>query len=147
MAPPRYIPSDSILKKWLDEGLSHQDIVDRILEQDGVRVSKSSVAAAISRAGLSHRIRHDDYIPWSPIRADHATSYVLTMLRSAARRAHGETLPPELEARLDSWIKRLEENSVVVHYDADTAEGFLFVPRRPCDKGLIRLQESAHEAS
>lgn len=140
MAPPRFVPSDSILAKWKDEGLTVQQMVDRIREQDNVVVAPGTVYAALSRAGLTERIRYEDSIPWSPIRTDHVGAYPLVMLRLAARRAAGQTLPPVREAKLDAWIARMRQEGVVVHYEHDTADGWFYVPARPgIDTGLIRV--------
>lgn len=146
MAPPRYIPSDSILEKWLEEGLDHQAIVERIREQTGVTVSRSSVAAAISRAGLSNRVRYEEHIPWSPIRADHAAAYPLSMLRLAAREANGVKLTEDQQSRLDSWRQRLAREGAVVEYRYDSPDGWYYVPARPQDTGLIRIPDAAATA-
>lgn len=133
MPARRLIPSDSILEKWVDEGLSHQQIVDRILETENVVVTKSAVAAALSRAGLTRRVRYDTHIPWSPLRPDHARAYPLAMLRFLARRDAGLPLTADQSDRLDSWLKRLEEENAVVDYVYDSADGFIYRRRKPGD--------------
>ncbi len=139
MAPPRYVPSDSILEKWKADGLTVPEMIARIKKDSGIEVAPGTIYSALSRAGLSDRIRYEDFIPWSPIRADHSTAYPLVMLRLAARRAAGESLPPEREAKLDRWIARMKSDGVVVHYEHDTADGWFYVPARPgIDEGLVR---------
>lgn len=133
MPARRLIPSDSILEKWVDEGLSHQQIVDRILETENVVVTKSAVAAALSRAGLTRRVRYDTHIPWSPLRPDHARAYPLAMLRFLARRDAGLPLTADQSDRLDSWLKRLEEENAVVDYVYDSADGFIYRRRKSGD--------------
>jgi hypothetical protein len=133
MPAKRLLPSDSTLKKWVEEGLSHQDIVDRVLERENVVVSKSGVAAALSRAGLTNRIRYDTHVPWTPIRPDHARAYPLTMLRYLARRDAGEQLLPQTEERLNSWLERLREEDAVVDYDYNSAQGFIYRRRKKGD--------------
>jgi hypothetical protein len=141
MAAPRFVPSDSTLAKWRDEGLTAKQIVARIKERDGVEVAVGTIYAALSRAGLTEQIRYDDYIPWQ-VRPDHANAFPLVMLRLAARRADGQTLPAEREAKLDRWIARLEEEDAVVAYVRDSADGFHYVHRRPgIDTGLIRVPD------
>lgn len=139
MAPPRYIPSDSILANWRDEGLTASQMAARIKEQSGVDVATGSVYAALSRAGLTNQLRYDEWIPWSPIRADHVNAYPLLMLRLAARREAGHDLTELQNKKLDSWIDRLQDEGVVVHYEHDTADGWFYVPTREgIDTGLIR---------
>jgi hypothetical protein len=142
MAPPRFVPSDSILEKWRAQGMTVADMVARIKADSGVEVAPGTVYAALSRAGLTEQIRYDDFIPWSPIRADHSGAYPLVMLRLAARREAGQQLPPEREAKLDRWIARMKEQGVVIHYEHDTADGWFYVPARPgIDTGLIRVTQ------
>ena len=141
MAAPRFVPSDSTLAKWRDEGLTAQQIVARIKEREGVEVAVGTVYAALSRAGLSDRIRYQDYIPWR-VRSDHANAFPLIMLRLAARRSAGQVLPAEREAKLDRWIARLEQEDAVVAYVKDSPDGFYYVPRRHgIDTGLIRISD------
>ena len=64
MPAKRLLPSDSTLIKWQEEGLTHQDIVDRIRERDGIVVGRSTVAVAFSRMGMTNRIRYEDWLPW-----------------------------------------------------------------------------------
>lgn len=142
MAAPRFVPSDSILAKWRDEGLTAQQIVARIKEREGVEVAVGTVYAALSRAGLTDQIRYVDFIPWQ-VRSDHANAFPLVMLRLAARRDAGQTLPPEREAKLDRWIARLAAEDAVVAYVKNSADGFHYVPRRPgVDTGLIRVPDA-----
>lgn len=141
MGAPRFIPSDSILAKWRDEGLTAQQIVERIKEREGVEVAVGTVYAALSRAGLTDKVRYVDFVPWK-VRPDHANAFPLVMLRLAARRDAGQTLPEERQAKLDRWVARLQEEDAVVAYVRDSADGFHYVPRRHgIDTGLIRVPE------
>ena len=134
MAPPRFVPSDATLKKWLDEGLTHKQIQARIKEQDGVEVALGTISAAISRAGLTTMNRFDDLIP-RPVREDHQGAYPLVMLRLLGRRQQGETLTQDQANRLDSWTARLDAEDACVAYRHDTADGWVYVKRRKQDKG------------
>lgn len=139
MAPPRYLPSDSTLAKWVEEGLTARQIAERVERETGYRVARSTVAAALSRAGLTNQVRWSDFIPWSPVRADHANRYPAVMLRYAARRQNGLEISPDANKRLDAWIAKLKENNAVVTYSYESDEGFYYVPARPgIDTGLIR---------
>lgn len=139
MAPRRFTPSDSTLAKWREEGLTARQIAERIKEREDVEVALGTIYAALSRAGLTTNVRYSDWIPWSPIRPDHANAYPLLMLRLAARRAHSVELTESQSTKLDRWIERLETEGVVVHYEHDTADGWFYTPARPgVDTGLIR---------
>jgi len=139
MGAPRFVPSDSILAKWKAEGLSVNEMVARIKEQEGIEVSAGTVYSALSRAGLTEQIRYDDYIPWSPIRTDHVGHYALVMLRLAARRDAGQQLPEYRLRKLQAWEDRLRQDDAVVAYVYDSPDGFYYVPRRPnIDAGLVR---------
>jgi len=133
MPAKRLVPSDSILEKWVDEGLTHQQMVDRVMETEHVEVSKSAIAAALSRAGLTNRVRYDKYIPWTPIRPDHARAYPLSMLRFLARRDHKLPLTAEQSDRLDSWLERLDRENAVVDYVYDDPDGFVYRRRKKGD--------------
>ena len=138
MGAPRVLPSDSILKRWA-KTMTHQQIADRVYKEEGVRVSRSSVSAALSRAGLTNRVRYADTIPWSPIKIAHNHHYALTMLRAKARRDSGLPVPAEQVERLDSWLARLKADDAVVAYIYDSPDGFYYVYREKADgKGIVR---------
>jgi hypothetical protein len=138
MAPPRYLPSDSILAGWVEAGMTHQQIADRIAEDTGVQVSRSSVSAALSKAGLTKRIRYKDLVPWR-VRSIHNRAHPLNMLRLEGRRRGGETLSDSDLRNLESFKRRLKEADAVVAYLPDTEEGWWIVKARPgIDKGMIR---------
>lgn len=134
MAAPRYLPSDSILRRWrVDEGLTLKEIAERVKQTEGYEVSVGSVASALSRAGITSRVRYDEVIPWTPIRTGHNKEYALTMLRLLARRRNGDTLTAKDQSRLDGWLAKLEEENAVVTYVYDSEYGFYYVKRKPSD--------------
>lgn len=144
MAAPRYLPSDSTLRKWrVDEGLTLKQIVERVKETEGYEVSVGSVASALSRAGITSRIRYDDVIPWTPIKVGHNKEYQLVMLRLLARRRNGRKLTADESARLDAWLERLEEEDAVVTYKYDSEYGFYYVKRKPEDPKDIPIRMPA----
>lgn len=149
MAAPRRIPSESILAKWAnEEGLTHAQIVDRIERETGYRPSRSTISAALSRAGFTNRVRYDDVIPWKRISIDHNSHYALTMLRIAARLKHGLQVKPRDLSRFQAWKEQLDAADAVVTYVYDSPEGFYYVPRRHgVDLGLIREVSAADAAA
>ena len=138
MAAPRYLPSDAKLAQ-MAKTMTHQQIADAVFAETGIRVNRSTVSAALSRAGLTNRVRYADALPWKKIRTVHNGHYAAQMLRVGARIKAGFEVGESLQDRYDSWARRLQEQDAVVHYDPDTAEGFHYVKRRVgIDKGLIR---------
>jgi hypothetical protein len=143
MPKPRKLPSESILRKWVEvEGMTHAQIVDRIREETGEEVSRSSVSAALSRAGFTNRIRYDEEIPWPRISVDHNTAFPLFMLRTQARMNRGLPVKPQDIKRLEEWKKEMTEKNLVVHYEPRSPEGFFYCEARPdVDTGLVRAPE------
>ena len=97
------------LEKMLDEGLTHQQIVERIAEETGEIVSLSTVSSGLSRMGLTDRVRYDDFIPWGRISVDHNTAYQLQMLRIGARLNKDLTVDEKAKGRYERWVSELEE--------------------------------------
>lgn len=141
MAAPRILPSDSMLQKYIERGMTHQQIADLITKESGVPVARSTVSAALSRAGLTTRVRYDEVIPWKRIKTEHNHHYALTMLRLEARLRAGQELTEDQQKRLDSWKQRLADEDAVVVYLPNTDEGFFYVRRKPSDgQSLVRLR-------
>lgn len=130
MPAPRILPGKTELRHLLAQDLTHQQIADLVSEQVGVRVSRTSVSAAISRAGLSgDGPRYEDVIPWR-VKTEHSTHYAVRMLRALGRRRASKPLAGDLDGKLDSWLDKLRGEDAVVVYLPDTEEGFFYVPRR-----------------
>ena len=55
MAARRKLPPAQELKKLVDAGMTHTQIAEKISEEIGETVSRSSVAVALSRATLTTR--------------------------------------------------------------------------------------------
>ena len=143
MAPPRYLPSISTLEHWVTPveegglGLTHQEIADRVYAETGVQVSRASVSSALSKAGLTRRIRYDDVIPWR-VKTIHSRHHLVNMLRLEGRQRRGGALTSDEERNLATFKRTMQEKHAVVAYLPDTEEGWWIVKARPQDKGLIR---------
>lgn len=125
MGRPRYIPSDNELRRLLDQGYSHADIVQYVFDTTGERVSRTSVSAAISRAGLSKpQSRFTETIPWR-VKVEHIRDYPARMLRLLGRRREGQPLNEEETQRLDSWLEQLANDNAVVGYDPEVGFGYI----------------------
>lgn len=136
MAAPRILPSDSELAKMRARGMSLNDICDEVERQTGTRPARSSVSAALSKAGLTNPVRYDDWVPWT-IQARHRTAYPLYLLRTGARLDRGVPVREGDEARYQRWRAELDEKNAVVDYDPETEAGFIYRRRKPEDKGGI----------
>lgn len=140
MAAPRLVPSDSMLRRYVERGMTHQQIADLITKETGIPIARSTISAALSRAGLTQRVRYDEVIPWNPIKAIHNRHYALTMLRLEARRLASIPLTEEQEKRLAAWKEKLDSENAVVVYLPNTEDGFFYVKKKPSEKGkLIRF--------
>ena len=136
MPARRKMPSDSILEKWVAEGLDHEQIRQRIKEEFNEDVALSSVSGHMSRIGATNRIKYSDWIPWGRISLDHNHNYTLNMLRIGARLDRGKPVRDIDKGRFERWSKELQQKKLVVHYDYDTMEGFFYVKRRPKVDGM-----------
>lgn len=127
MPAPRVLPPVDELKRLVTIGMTHQQIVDYLREKHDIVVSRSSVSAALSRAGLTERegMRYKDELPWR-IKADHMTQYPARMLRLLGRRRAEVELTDDEDSRLDAWLEALEEREIVVAY-CPNGDGFLYV--------------------
>ena len=87
MPAKRLLPDNRTLKRWVDSGMTHQEIAHEVERTTGVHVSRSTVSAALSRAGLveHQRYRYDKEIPWR-VKSEHLTQYPVRMLRLLGRR-------------------------------------------------------------
>jgi hypothetical protein len=128
MANKRKLPDVTVLAHWVnDEGLTHQEIADRVYEQTGNRVSRSTVSAALSRAGLSKPgPRYDYLIPWK-VNVAHSRQYPVRMLRTLGRWRELLPLREGEQERLDSWAEHLDKDGLVVAYDPNV--GFVYTKR------------------
>jgi len=134
MGKERIIPSDRELQKLVKAGNTHQQIANIVSNNTGVPIARSSISAALSRAGMTDRIRYDDVIPWTPIKIEHNMHYALTMLRLLARRKNGDGLDDEKNLRLDSWVDKMNDNRAVVVYVPESESGFHYVARDKSDE-------------
>lgn len=139
MARRQQIPGKEVLAAWLREGLTQQEMVDRIRDEYFEDVTRAAVGQAISRYGLAGRdyIRYDSHLPWK-MGDDHSMAYPARMLRLLARRQMLKELTDNETRRLDAWLIKIEESDAVVAYDPD--KGFAYVPRRSGDPEDIPIR-------
>lgn len=143
MAGKRKMPSDSILEKWVEEGLDHEQIQQRIRDEFHEEVALSTVSGHLSRIGLTNRIKYDDFVPWPRISIDHNHAYQLSQLRTAARLSRGLPVRGVDRSRYERWAEELKQRGLVVHYEYNSPDGFYYVAARPgIDDGLIRKPDA-----
>ena len=128
MAPPSLVPPKKVLEEWRKAGYTQRQMVDLTFQEYGNIVTRSAIAAAMSRYGLSEDgKRYEDYTPWR-VAAEHATAHPLRMLRLLARSRQGGSLNAKERDMLNSWYKSMTENEWIVGYDPDDkVKGFHYI--------------------
>lgn len=130
MAPPKYTPNRNELQRWIDEGLTHQQMADRVFAMTGHRVTRAAVSVAISTYGLSRRNpSYKRWIPWR-VKTDHQKAYPVRMLRLLGKRQYGNELGPKDARALDSWLATLQRERLIVAYDRDSDQGLHYIDER-----------------
>lgn len=129
----------------VDKGLTHEKIAEILTRQTGYPIKRSSVSAALSRAGeASAAKRYVEEIPWR-VRQEHLTHYAARMLRLLGRRRAGINNSAETDKRLDAWLRQLAEAEAVVTYVEDTPEGFFYIKASPDVEGIpVRRDYKVH---
>lgn len=137
--PAKKIVDEGEVKKWFAEGKSYPWMVETYMSKYGIEIGESAFGNFRRAHGLSRRnVRDDNLIPWL-VKPEHRHAWPLTMLRLLARRRAGQELSIKRNHDLDVWLKGLERDNVVVHYDPDTPEGFHYVTRLKKDDDVIRF--------
>ena len=129
MAPPKFTPDANTLMRWKDEGLTHQQMADRVFEQSGQRVTRAAITLEMMKNGLSKpRPRYKDTLPWR-VDMDHIMSYPARMLRYLGKRRAGVELNAYYEQSLDAWLTNLTNDGLIVAYYPNDATGFHYVDK------------------
>ena len=145
--PRRVMPDKGTLRWLLERGFSHQQIAEWVEEKTGYPVSIGTVASAVSRANLSEQQnRYEHHLPWR-VSKQHAMAYPARMLRLMGRRSAGLKLTEEETERLESWLRKLEEDEAVVVYVPDTEQGFYYIQAEPDRAGIPVRKSLPAEAS
>lgn len=139
MSRRQVVPPRDILASMLADDMTQQAIADEWGRVTNTYVSRSAVAMAIKRMGLTsahQRPRYDDVIPWR-VRQEHRNDWNVRMLRLCGQKKRGKELDPESARWLQGWLERdLRGGECVVSYDP--VRGFRVVPREPGDGPLTR---------
>lgn len=144
MAPPQIVPDKNTLLRWRDEGLTHQQMADRVFEETGQRITRNAISAAMMRYGLSKDgARYEEEIPWR-VEMLHQKAFQLRMLRLLGRRRLKRKLNKAETKQLDDWLKRLEDDNAIVAYDPDSDLGLVYIDAKWKDHdgvAPIRIKE------
>lgn len=125
----------------LRSGMTHAEIAEAVARATGHPVRRSTVSAAVHRAGISSPAKkYPDEIPWT-VREKHLTHYAARMLRTLGRRRKGIRNSEEMDARLDAWLDLLRREHSVVAYVPDTEQGFFYVDGDFNDQGIPVIKE------
>jgi hypothetical protein len=129
----RVLPDKNTLEKWLEEGLTQQQMVERVEETTGHRVTRAAISMALRRHGFERqKNRWDELLPWR-IKTEHLNHPYAQRLRELSRRKAGVGNSPAQDRTLDNWLVEMEAHNAVVMYVYDSPEGFYAVPRREAD--------------
>lgn len=137
------MPDEETLRRWyLDERISYRVMVERWEAASGITVTTAGMAARCTKYGwyVPRNMRHmgTDLTPWMDIRREHQDTHDIHMLRKESARRKGKRFPPAENARIDSYLRGLNEDGCVVEYRRDSKNGFHHVPRRPGEE-YVRL--------
>lgn len=120
----------------IDQGMTHAEIAAEVSRQTGYPVGRSTISAALHRAGkASPAKKYPREIPWDTT-GQHNMHYAARMLRLLGRRNAGVRNSVEADAKLDAWLAKLEDAKAVVVYVPDTEEGFFYVQEKPDVPGI-----------
>lgn len=130
MAPPKFTPDKNEFERWLAEGLTHQQMADRVYERTGHRVTRAAISVALGNYGLARRnLSHKRWVPWR-VKTDHQKSYAVKMLRLLGKRSYGIQMKLKEEKDLNSWLRRVKEAGLIVAYDRDSDQGLHYIDER-----------------
>lgn len=123
------------LERWLDDGLTRQQIIDQVAELSGrPKMSKAAVSMAMSRWGIpTRRARYTKTLPWRVL-GGHGMAKEAVRLRTLGRLLAGDEPTEKDRHQLELWIEILREaGSPVIVYYADSPDGFYPVRREKAD--------------
>lgn len=134
------VPGKTELRRYIEKGLTQEQIAEAWEKDSGIRVGRSAIAMAIERYGLhsAHpRPRYEETLPWV-VSTDHRMAWDARMLRLEGRRRQGKKLTEDELRWLTQWKEQLDAQNAVVMYHPGTVDGFFWVAREETDDDLIR---------
>lgn len=136
------IQNETEVIRWFEEGRTYDWMVKEYRRKYNIETQPSMWGNFRRRRGLARRIvRDDELIPWF-VKREHRWDYPILMLRKEARRRAGLEMSAEDLHAVEAWKAGMERDGTVLHYDADTEQGWFYVPRRQgVDLDIIREPE------
>ena len=136
MGREKVLPDTNTLQRYVDQGLTHDEIAVRITADTGISVSRSAVSVALHRAGIAaNATRYRDHLPWR-VHMDHIRAYPARMLRLLGRRDTDNGPISDTDTKLlDNWLSMLSREQLVIAYDYDdpTGQGFHYIDQKHKD--------------
>jgi hypothetical protein len=130
MAPPKYTPNRNELARWIEEGLTHQQMADRVYLLTGRRVTREAISVAAHSYGLTKRkVRFKRELPWR-VKSHHSKVYPVRMLRLLGRRSLGMPITVKDRSLLENWLAAITREGLIVAYDPDSDQGFHYIEER-----------------
>lgn len=132
-------PSEDEIKTWFAESRSFAWMVEEYKRLTGTDTHESLWSNYGKRRGLMQPQPKapDSLLPWS-IKDQHRWHHCLMMLRAESRKRRGLSVREMDLARLDAFHAHLKAANVVVAYDPESEEGFMYVPREASDRDIVR---------
>ncbi|MEX0427887.1 hypothetical protein AB3X52_09665 [Nocardioides sp. DS6] len=133
------IQNEREVLRWFEEGRTYEWMVRTYRQKYNIETTISMWGNFRRRRGLDRRITWDDeLIPWK-IKPEHNHDYPILMLRKEARRRAGFPLPDGVDGEVDAWLRGMQRDGTVLHYDPTAKKGWCYVPRRSgVDTDIIR---------
>ena len=129
---------DKLVERLDRENKTDMQIVQHLAEHENVHVTRQAISAWRRRRGLARRQVQPKAVPWK-LRPEHVHSALAKAIRIHGMVQQGLTINDDDRARYERVMERLAQDDVVIHYDADTEQGWFLVPRRPgVDDGIVR---------
>ena len=141
--PSKRLP-DADVRKMVEAGMTNKQIADAL---NGAPWFQSFHPSAIgmwkNRNGYGRTLpRYTELLPWT-VRSEDRNKYPAVMLRALAKTRRGKTVPPRYAKFLENWLKKIDDENVVVWYEEDDPAGvyWYYFPRESYDKDVIRRPE------
>lgn len=138
----RLVQDEQEAVRMMEDGSGPTDMVRFYKSKYDLETSVSMWNNFRRRHGIDGQLVWDpEVIPWK-VEDEHSHKYEAIRLRQYARRKAGKSFYEKVPGELDAFVRGLEKDDAVVHYDPDTDDGFHIVPRRPgIDTGIVRVPE------
>lgn len=140
----RQTPDNNTLRKWHEEGLTHQAMADRWEAETHVRVTRQAFRNACGAAGLVRNMKHDEWLP-ANMRPEHQKLYDSEMIRRWSARKQGKKFDATENQRINAWLQNLTDAGAILVYRRNTQQGWWPVPRQATDEPNVpvRVEQQA----